>query len=100
MLRGEVCYVSWEYRGCPVLIEDIVMPANLVPLDIVDFDAIFGMDWLDYNRAVLNCHQKIVTFHQPDMLMVTFVGERSGLKHGVISAIRAKRMLRKGCQEW
>ncbi|XP_068328231.1 uncharacterized protein [Pyrus communis] len=90
--------ISWEYRGCPVLIEDVVMLANLVPLEIVDFDVILGMDWLDYNYAILNCCQKIITFHQPSMPIVTFVGERSGLKHGVISALRAKRMLRKGCQ--
>ncbi|XP_068328229.1 uncharacterized protein [Pyrus communis] len=44
MPRGEVCYISWEYRGHPVLIEDIVMLANLVPLDIVDFDVMLGMD--------------------------------------------------------
>ena len=40
MPRGEVCYVSWEYQGCLVLIEDVVMPANLVPMDIVDFNVI------------------------------------------------------------
>ncbi|XP_068320978.1 uncharacterized protein [Pyrus communis] len=74
------------------------MPANLVPLDIVDFDVILGMDWLDYNRAMLNCHKKIVTFHRPSMPIVTFVDEHSGLKHGVMSAMRVKRMLRKGCQ--
>ena len=98
MPKGEICYVSWEYRGCPVLIEDVVMPANLVYADIVDFDVNLGMDWLDYNYAMLNCCQKIVTFHRPDMPFVTFIGERSALKHGVISAMRAKQMLRKGCQ--
>ena len=32
------------------------------------------------------------------MPIVTFVGERSGLKHGVITAMKAKRLLSKGCQ--
>ena len=45
MPKGETCYVSWVYQGCPILVEDIVMPANLVPLYIVDFDVILGMDW-------------------------------------------------------
>ena len=66
------------------------MPANLVLLNIVDFDVILGMDWLDYNYAMLNCRQKIVTFHRPGMPIVTFVGEHSGLKHRVISTMRAK----------
>ena len=56
MPRGEICYVSWEYQGCPILIEDVVMLANLVPVDIVDFDIILGIDWLDYNRAKLDCY--------------------------------------------
>ena len=98
MPKGEICYVSWEYQGCPILIEDVVMPTNLVPLDIVDFDVIVGMDWLHYNHAKLDCYQKAVTFHRPNMPIVTFVGERSGLKHGVITVIRARRLLSKGCQ--
>ncbi|KAM2673866.1 hypothetical protein EV2_015117 [Malus domestica] len=74
------------------------MPTNLVPLDIIDFHVILGMDWLHYNRVKLDCYQKVVTFHQTDMPIVTFVGEQSGLKHGVISAVRAKQLLSKGCQ--
>ncbi|XP_070678235.1 uncharacterized protein [Malus domestica] len=64
------------------------MSANLVPLDIVDFDVILGMDWLHYNHARLDCYEKVVTFHRPGMPTVTFFGERGGLKHGVITAIR------------
>ena len=40
-----------------------MMPANLVPLDIVDFDVILGMDLLHYNCAKLDCYKKVVTFH-------------------------------------
>ncbi|KAM2554745.1 hypothetical protein TB2_018842 [Malus domestica] len=98
MPRGETCYISWEYQGCPVLVEDVGMPANLIPLDIVDFDVILGMDWLHYNRAKIDCYEKTVTFHRPSLLVVTFMGVRSGLRHGIISAVRGKRLLRKGCQ--
>ncbi|KAM1018313.1 hypothetical protein ACFX2C_039954 [Malus domestica] len=98
MPMGDTCYVSWVYQVCPVLVEDVIMPANLVTLDIVDFDVILDMDWLHYNRAKLDCHEKTVTFHYPGLPVVTFMGERSGLRHGVISAVRAKRLLRKGCQ--
>ena len=98
MPRGETCYVSWEYQGCPILVEDVVMPANLVPLDIVDFDVILGMDWLHHNRAKLDCYEKVVTFHRLSLPVVTFVGEHCGLRQGVILAIRAKKLLRKMCQ--
>ena len=43
MPRGEKCSVSYVYPGCPVLIEDVVMPANLLILDLVDFDVIWEL---------------------------------------------------------
>ena len=95
MPRGETCYVSWEYQGCHVLVEDVVMPTNLVPLDIVDFDVILGMDWLRYNRVKMDCYEKVVIFHWSGLPVVTFVGERCGLRQGIISAVRAKTLLRK-----
>ena len=97
MPRGEKCYVDYVYPECSVMVEDEVMPANLTPLDIVDFDVILGNDWLHYNRAKIDCYEKSVTFHRPGLPEITFVGERSGVRHGVISAVRAKKLLTKGC---
>lgn len=98
MPRGERCYVDSVYPGCPVMVDDVVMPADLTPLDIVDFDVILGTYWLHYNRANIDCYGKTVTFHRPGLPKVTFVGEPSGVRHGVISAVRAKKLLSKGCQ--
>ncbi|XP_070664515.1 uncharacterized protein [Malus domestica] len=80
------------------MVEDAVIPANLIPLDIVDFDVILGTDWLHYNRAKIDCYGKTVTFHRLGLPEVTFVGEPSGVRHGVISAMKAKRLLSKACQ--
>ncbi|XP_068328289.1 uncharacterized protein [Pyrus communis] len=49
-------------------------------------------------NLIMDCYEKIVTVHHPGLLVVTFVGEQSGVRHGVISAVRAKRLLSKGCQ--
>ncbi|MCO6516618.1 MAG: hypothetical protein J6586_09040, partial [Snodgrassella sp.] len=73
-------------------------PANLIPLDIVEFDVILGTDWLHYHRANIDCYQKRVTFHRPGLPVVTFTGERSNVRHGIISAVRAQKLLQKGCQ--
>ena len=97
MPRGERCIVDRVYPGCPVIVEDVVMPADLIPLDIVDFDVILGTYWLHFNRANIDYYWKIVTFHRPGLPVVTFVGEQSGVRHGVISAVRAKKLLSKGC---
>ncbi|KAM1233492.1 hypothetical protein ACFX2J_003185 [Malus domestica] len=98
MPRGDKCYVDSVYPGCPVMVDGVVMPANLIPLDIVDFDVILGADWLHYNHAHIDCYGKSVTFHRSGLPEVTFVGERSGVRHGVISTMRAKKLLSKGCQ--
>ncbi|KAM2515154.1 hypothetical protein ACFX1W_027428 [Malus domestica] len=98
MPRGERCYVDCVYPGCLMMVEEVVMPANLILLDIVDFDVILGTYWLHYNRANIDCYGKTVTFHRPELPKVTFVGEHSGVRYGVISAIRAKRLLSKSCQ--
>ncbi|XP_070660513.1 uncharacterized protein [Malus domestica] len=97
MPRRERCYVDRVYLGCPVMVEDVVMPANLISLDIVDFDVILGTDWLHCNRAKIDYYGKTVTFHRPGLPKVTFVGEPSGVRH-VISAMKTKRLLSKGCQ--
>ncbi|XP_068331552.1 uncharacterized protein [Pyrus communis] len=96
MLREETCYVNCVYTGCPVLVEDVVMPVDLILLDIVDFDVILGTDWLHYNRANIDCYKKTIIFHRLGLLEVTFVGECSGVRHCVISAMRAKMLLTKG----
>ncbi|KAM2013165.1 hypothetical protein ACFX1T_024908 [Malus domestica] len=98
MPRGERCYVDRVYLGCPVMVEDVVLPTNLILLNIVDFDVILGTDWLHYNRTKIDCYGKAITFHCPRLPEVTFVGGPSGVRHGVISTIKAKRLLSKGCQ--
>ncbi|KAM2928275.1 hypothetical protein COP2_035536 [Malus domestica] len=80
------------------MVDGVVMLANLIPLNIVDFDVILGADWLHYNRAQIDYYEKSVTFHRPGLPEVTFVGEISGVRHGVISGMRAKKLLLKGCQ--
>ncbi|XP_070660579.1 uncharacterized protein [Malus domestica] len=101
--QGRVNHISLqEAHNHPdlimVMVEGIVMPADLILLDIVDFDVILGADWLHYNRAHIDCYGKSVTFYRHGLPEVTFVGERSGVKHGVISAIRARKLLSNGCQ--
>ena len=32
------------FKGCEVVVEGIVLKANLIPLEMVDFDVILGMD--------------------------------------------------------
>ncbi|XP_068338977.1 uncharacterized protein [Pyrus communis] len=74
------------------MVEDVVMPADLIPLDIVDFDVILGTDWLHHNRANIDCYGKTVTFHLPRLPVVTVVGCQGYLAHVVLNDVAPNSM--------
>ena len=38
-------------KDCPIIINERKFPANLVHLEVKDFDVILGMDWLARHRV-------------------------------------------------
>ena len=81
-----------------IIIEGQEFLADLVALDMKDFDVVLGMDWLSRHRATLDCYKKEVKLHRPRKLEVKFRGMCRELSSNMISAMAAQRMLRKGCQ--
>ena len=95
---GDPLLVDRVVRESRVLIEGQEFPADLVALDMRDFDVVLGMDWLSRHRATLDCYRKEVKLNRPGKLEVMFRGLRRELSSCMISAMTAQRMLRKGCQ--
>ena len=85
------------FLGCPMLVEGRELPVDLVLLDVMDFDMILGMDWLSQHYATLDCLSKVVSFKIPGEEEFMFLGDRSSAPQNLISAIIARKMLRKGC---
>ena len=54
------------------------------------------MDWLTKNRAIVDCGQKIVVLRCSDQSEVIIQGIRSNVMSNVISAMQARRFIRKG----
>ncbi|GJY65820.1 retrotransposon protein, putative, ty3-gypsy subclass [Tanacetum coccineum] len=54
--------IGHEYRDCPLRFDDKIRSANLLPLEMSDFDIILGMDWLTEHRATIDCYSKRVIF--------------------------------------
>ena len=86
------------YREGKVTIASHEFEANLIVLDIHDFDIILGMDWLAKHCATVDCYRKEVQFSQPGEPEVIFCGVRKILSTSLISIIQANKMLRKACQ--
>lgn len=90
--------MDWVFRNCYVQVGDAWLEADLIPLDLVDFDIILGMDWLKKHHASVDCFRKEVMLRSPGQPEVIFRGERGVLLTCLISSITAKRLLKKGCE--
>uniref|UniRef100_A0A2N9I1S3 RNA-directed DNA polymerase n=1 Tax=Fagus sylvatica TaxID=28930 RepID=A0A2N9I1S3_FAGSY len=80
------------------VITDRELVADLTLLEMKDFDVILGMDWLAANYASVDCRSKKVKFQIPGEMEFSFVGSGASVTPCVISALQARRMLRKGCR--
>ncbi|XP_077223413.1 uncharacterized protein LOC143857026 [Tasmannia lanceolata] len=52
-------------KTCPIRIGDKELLADLILLELYDFDVILGMDWLLAHYALVDCNKKIVNFEIP-----------------------------------
>ena len=86
------------YKNCPLIVHDKEFSVDLISLPFHEFDLILGMDWLSKHRAIADCDKKIVLLKCSDLLEVTVQGIRSESVPKVISAMEARRFMRKGCE--
>ena len=63
----------------------------------VDFDVILGMTCLSPNFAILDCNAKTVTLAKPGTDPLVWEGDYISTPVHIISFLRAKRMVSKGC---
>ena len=60
---------------------------------------ILGMDWLSAHHAVLECFNNVVTLSISSKPMIWYQGDRSAVSPCLISALTARKLLAKKCQE-
>ena len=84
------------FPSCLMLVEGRELLADLVLLDVIDFDVILGMDWLARHYASLDCRENIVIFKIPNDDEFHFRGNKASMPQNLISAITASKMLRRG----
>ncbi|XP_070004320.1 uncharacterized protein [Nicotiana sylvestris] len=97
ILVGESIVVDRVHRSCVVVFDSLETRVDLLLLDMVYFDAILGMDWLSPYHAILDCHAKTVTLALPDLPRLEWRGTPGHATRSVISYVKARRMVEKGC---
>ena len=55
MPAGGFMLVNTVVRSCPVVVEGVTLYADLVVIDLREFDVIMGMNWLASNHALVDC---------------------------------------------
>ncbi|KAI3756963.1 hypothetical protein L6452_04495 [Arctium lappa] len=91
VLVGEI------YDGCSIDIDGHTFPLRLYPMGMEEFDVTVGMDWLASNDASIVCNKKLIRIALPDQKEVIVYGDRRDRKSCLISMIKARRCLVKGC---
>ncbi|XP_073132184.1 uncharacterized protein [Henckelia pumila] len=85
------------HRKCKMCVCEQIFDADLVELNMVEFDVILGMDWLSRNHAVVNCRDKNVKLRTPNHEEITFQGKIK-MRKPLLSASQAWKAI-KGREE-
>ncbi|XP_070023192.1 uncharacterized protein [Nicotiana sylvestris] len=94
---GDSVVVDWIYRSCVVTFYGFDTRADLLLLDMIDFEVILGMDWLSPYHAVQDFHAKIVSLAIPGLPRLEWKGSTVDTSSRVISFLKARQMVEKGC---
>ena len=86
-----------SFKEVPIKVTGREFPVDLIVLETVDYDVILGIDWLSKYNATIFCRRKKVVFQLSEGEMFEYKGTPRGSKWPIVSAIKASRMLLKGC---
>ncbi|XP_070008646.1 uncharacterized protein [Nicotiana sylvestris] len=94
---GDSVIAKQVYRGCKIVVYGRSTVADLIELDMVEFDIIMGMDWLASCHANVDCKAKIVRFQFPGEPVLEWKVNTASSRGRFISYLKARKMIRKGC---
>ncbi|XP_076909664.1 uncharacterized protein LOC143567019 [Bidens hawaiensis] len=96
LANGKIVEVSQILKKCKLVLSTHTFDIDLIPIELGSFDVVIGMDWLSAHQAAVCCHEKVVRIPVANGEVINVHGEESGTAMGVISMMRAQKLLRKG----
>ncbi|XP_028114161.1 uncharacterized protein LOC114312145 [Camellia sinensis] len=98
LVPGDVQNTEFVVSAYDIVISDVRLYVDLLPLGIDHFDCIVGMDWLTKYCVTIDCVNKSVVFRSPGLPEFVFIGNGAVPSPYLISAMKTVKLLRKGCK--
>ncbi|GJT10954.1 putative reverse transcriptase domain-containing protein [Tanacetum coccineum] len=93
---GRIASTNTVLKGCTLNLVNHLFKIDLMPIELGAFDVIIGMDWLADNDAVIICGKKEVHILIKNRMLVV-KGDRNSSRLKVISCIKARKYIERGC---
>ncbi|GJX94765.1 putative reverse transcriptase domain-containing protein [Tanacetum coccineum] len=97
LANGNVVSTNTISHGCTLNLLNQLFKIDLLPIELGSFDVVIGMDWLSKHHMVIMCGDKIVCIPYNNKIL-TIEGDRSKTQVSVISCIKARKYIERGCQ--
>ena len=88
--------VQSVFKSCVISVNRMDTLASLMLLEMIDFDAILGIDWFASYHAIVDCHAKIVKFEVLDGPSFISRGGSCLTPTTLISSLASLRFMDKG----
>ena len=98
MPAGDHALVDTVLRACGLDVGKDRLIADLILIEMREFDAILGMDWLSLNRALVDCYTKEVMIEIDGERRLLMIGEQRAVPNCLVSATTALSLMKEGCE--
>jgi hypothetical protein len=79
-------------NSCPIEIGGWKFTADLIVLEMQDFDVILGMDWLHQNKATIDCHEKSISLRPFGQTEIVYHSNRRNLCGPFVAMLESKEI--------
>ncbi|XP_073041822.1 uncharacterized protein [Primulina eburnea] len=83
------------HRNCIIYINEHTFNAELIQVNMVEFNVILGMDWLSKSHAIVDCRRKIIKLRTPSQKEITYHGKAKKRK-SLLSASQTWKAMKSG----
>ncbi|XP_073120535.1 uncharacterized protein [Henckelia pumila] len=98
MPSGGILTTTSVIRGLEYELQGHTIKVDLVVLPMTGFDLTLGMDWLTVNGTTIDFRQRTILVKPSEGDTFIFFASQSNSASHVISYVRARKLLRRGCQ--